>query len=204
MEAPGMPPGSTAADILTSSLGASSFICSRSSSPSSSSPSAGACASTSTGSRRQSGRRPVNRTIGHLEGNNATEGTSSIVISNLQKANALLAGSLPSAGRARGDGEGDVEVLVDVGGALLDDARVLEQGPDVRLLGDAARAVAPGAGDVGRRLGQGPVGKGACRGGVDDGLDGAAAVRGHDVEDTRDLAVDLREGAAAREFLDTF
>lgn len=180
MEAPGMPPGSTPADILTSSLGSSSFICSfvcaRSSGPSSPSPSARARASTSTGSRRQSGRRPINRTIGHLEGNNATKGTSSVVISNLQKTNALLAGGLPSAGRACGDGEGDVEVLVDVGGALLDDARVLEQGPDVRLLGDAARAIASGAGDVGRRLGKGPVGEGARRGGVDDGLDRAAAV----------------------------
>lgn len=201
MEASHMPPGSTAANILTSSF-VCSFVCPRPSGPSSSSP--GARARASTGSRRQSCRRPIDRTIGHLEGNNATKGTSSIVISNLQKTNALLAGGRPSAGRARGDGEGDVEVLVDVGGALLDDARVLEEGPDVRLLGDAARAIAPGAGDVGRRLGQGPVGEGACRGGVDDGLDGAAAVRGHDVEDARDLAVDLREGAAAREFLEMF
>lgn len=204
-----MPPGSTAASILSSCLVATFFVCafvfSRSGSPSSPCAGASTGASTSAGSGRGSGRRsrrrPIDRTISHLEGNNTTKRPSSIVISNLQKTNPGLAIDLPRAGRSGGDGEGDVEVLVDVRRALLDDARVLEQGPHVRLLGDAARAVAPGPGDVGRRLGQGPVGELArCRG-VDDGLDGAAAVRGHDVEDACDLRIDLGEGAAAGEFL---
>lgn len=181
VEGPRMPPGSTAAGILPSSLSGSSFICaficSRPGSPSS--PGAGgASTSASTSSRRRrSRRRRINRpTIGHLEGNNTAKGARGIVISNLEQAHARLAVDLARAGRAGRDGEGDVEVLVDVCRALLDDARVLEQGPHVRLLGDAARAVSAGAGHVGRRLGQRAVGEGARCGRVDDGLDGAAAV----------------------------
>lgn len=205
-----MPPGSTAAGILPNSLVSTFFVCtfvfSGSGSPCAS---ASTSASTggrrrSTGSGRRSRRRRINRPISHLEGNNTTKRPRGIVISNLHEAHPGLAVDLPRAGRARGDGEGDVEVLVDVCGALLDDARVLEQRPHVRLLGDAARALAPGPGHVGRRLGQGAVGELACCGRVDDGLDGAAAVRGHDVEDAGDLGVDLGEGAAAGEFLGIF
>lgn len=199
-----MPPGRAATSSLPSPF-VLTVVGARPGGPSSTSTGTGASTSTSASGRRRRGRcsrrRRVDRPVGHLEGNNPPKRPRGVIVRNLQEAHALLAVDLARAGRPRGDREGDVKVLVDVCGALLDDARALEQGADVRLLGDAARAVAVLAGHVGRRLGEGPVGKGARGGGVDDGLYGAAAVGGDDVEDACDLGVYLREGAAAGELL---
>lgn len=200
-----MPSGSTAANILTSSCAA---VCAFRLGTSASGSGSCACAYVSAGAgarisavRRRRRRRLRSTSSGHLEGDDAAKGAGGVVVGNLEQADALLAVCGALAGGAGGDGESDVEVLVDVGGALLDDARVLEEGADVRLLGDAARAIAPRAGHVGRRVEDGAVGELArpCR--VHDGLDGPAAVRGHDVEDARDRGLDLREGTATRQFL---
>lgn len=201
-----MPPSISSTGIVTSPfvliiITSGALACARPCGTSRPSPSTSA----GTGRRWRSRcrRRRISRpsTISHLESNNTAKRAGSIIISNLHEAHARLPVDLARAGRARGDRKRDVEVLVHVGGALGDDARGLEQRPDVRLLGDAARAVAVVAGHVGRRLRHGTVGEGACCGRVDDRLDRAASVGGHDVEDACDLVLDLGEGAAAGEFL---
>jgi hypothetical protein len=163
--------------------------------------STGSGSSSCSSSRRGSTRRRRRRTISHLERENTTKRTSSVIVGNLHQTDARLPVDGARAGRASGDVKGDVKVLVDVCGSLGDDARVLEQGPDVRLLGDAARAVSVSTRHVRDRLGHDAVGESARRRGVDDCLEAATAVRGYDVEDALQLVLDLREGPAAGEFL---
>lgn len=146
------------------------------------------------GSRRGGGGGT--RGTGHLDGDDAAEGAGLVVVGDLDQADVLLPPDGAGAGGVGGDGELDGEVHVDVGGALGDDARVLEDGAHEGLLGDGAGALAVVAGQVLGGGEHGARGEGALARGVDDGLDGPAAVGGDDVEDARDLGVDLGEGAA--------
>lgn len=134
----------------------------------------------------------------HLHGNGASKGTVAVVVGNLDQADVALAADGAGAGGARGDGEGHGEVDVDVGGALADDAGALEQGADVALLGDALGAVAVVAGHIGGRGQDGAGGELAGGGGVQDSLDGAAAVRGDGRPGATDGVGHLGESASRK------
>lgn len=132
----------------------------------------------------------------HLDGDDTTEGAGLVLVGNLDEADVVLATHGTRAGGASGNGEGDGEVHVDVGGTLGDDTGALEHGADVALLGDGARALAGGAVNVLGGLEHGTGGEGTLASGVDDGLDGTAAIGGDDVEGTGDGVADLGQGAA--------
>lgn len=134
---------------------------------------------------------------GHLDGNDTTEGAGSVLVGNLDKADVALAGDGSSAGGAGGDAEGDVEVLVDVGGTLGDQAGALKDAADDgALASNGVGAVTLVTGNVGG-VGQGGTGSELAGGaGVEHGLDGTAAIGGHDVEGGVDGVGDLGKSGA--------
>lgn len=133
----------------------------------------------------------------HLDGNDTTKGASSVLVGNLDQADVALAGDGSSAGGAGGDAEGDVEVLVDVGGTLGDQAGALEDAADDgALASNGVGAVTLVTGNVGG-VGQGGTGSELASGAsVEHGLDGTAAIGGHDVEGGVDGVGDLGKSGA--------
>lgn len=132
----------------------------------------------------------------HLDSNSAAKGSSAVVVGDLDQAGVGLAADSARAGSAGGDAEGHGEVDVDVGGALADDARTLEEVAHHGLLGDALGAVAVVARDVRGGGQEGAVRELTGAGGVDNSLDWAAAVRGHGQPGAVDGVADLGQGAA--------
>lgn len=133
----------------------------------------------------------------HLDGNNTTKGASGVLVGNLDKADVALAGDGTRAGGAGGDAEGNVEVLVDVGGTLGDQAGALEDAADDRALASngvgAVTLVTGNVGGVGQGGTRGELASGA---GVEHGLDGTTAIGSHDVESGVDGVGDLGKSGA--------
>lgn len=136
----------------------------------------------------------------HLDGDNTTKGTGSVLVGNLDKADVALASDGTRAGGAGGDAEGDVEVLVDVGGTLGNDTGALEDAADDGALArNGVGAVTLLSINVGG-VGEGGAGSELARGaGVEHGLDGTAAIRGHDVEGGVDGVGDLGKSGAGQD-----
>lgn len=149
--------------------------------------------STSSWCRRSRGSRGSAR---HLDRDNTAERPRAVLVRNLDKADITLVAHGAAAGGAGRDGEGHGEVLVDVGGALLNDTHTLREPPQHRLLVlvVALGRVAVVAGDVERRGQRHAVGKGPRRRGVQHREDLAKAVRRHHVPGAAERRVDLRQG----------
>lgn len=141
-----------------------------------------------TGSGRSSRCRSGGIGCSDLDWYDATEGTSGVCVGDLDIANVLDVADGASAGNTSGNGEGNGEIHVDVGSTTLNHARALENIANERLLGDGSWAVAVRAGNILRGGEEGAVAELSGSRGVQNALDGAAAVRGDNMKDTRQVA----------------
>ena len=161
------------------------------------------CAELSTdelGLRRRSSRRGgvgAGAGTSHLDRDNATEGTSSRWVHDLDEADVGLTTNGTGAGCAGGDLGLEWVVLVDVRGALHDAEADEGAGVQAALLG--CGDVASRAGDLLRDGGLGAGGEGTGSSGVNDGGVWAGSVSGDDVHGAGDGTAaggDLWEGGA--------
>lgn len=123
-----------------------------------------------------------------LDWDDATEGTSGVGVGHLDVADVLNVADGASAGNTSGNREGNGEIHGNVGSTALNHARALQNIANERLLGDGSWAVAVGAGNILRGGEEGAVAELSSSGGVQNGLDGSAAIRGDNVEDTGEVA----------------
>lgn len=147
------------------------------------SPSGGTC-----GGRSSSWRSSGGIGCSDLDWDDATERTSGVGVGHLDVANVLDIADGASAGNTSGNSEGNGEIHGDVGSTALNHARALENIANERLLGDGSWAVAVVAGNILCGGEEGALAELSGSGGVQNGFDGAAAVGGDNVEDTREVA----------------